>query len=536
MLSATCCGKVFFIQQNFKVGDITGNADLIINNARQAASLGADVVLTPELALSGYPAEDLLYSPDFQRLIQNALQRILANAPPNIALLVGLPLVEGETLYNGCVLIRNGEVIGTHKKSSLPNYSVFDERRYFDTVVDNPVFTFTASGETYAVLICEELWTTTLASQVMAAAATHTLVLNGSPFFVGKQAERHAAAAAFARATNTAVFYANMVGGQDELVFDGASFVMDASGALVGQLPAFDEVSGFAMMITAYPNDDEAMYAALKLGLHDYLLKSDFADGDDGVLLGLSGGVDSALVAVLAADVLGKERVMAIMMPTQYTSADSLTDAARLAENLGIRYLTLPISDAIDSLQQTAQPALQRRDNDITAENLQARLRGTLLMTVSNNRNLLLLATGNKSEMAVGYATLYGDMNGGFAPIKDVLKTQVWNLCRYRNSLDGVIPERIISRAPSAELRADQTDQDTLPPYEVLDAMLADHLARLPLATMRQKYDKIVLADFHRRLLASEYKRRQSPPGTKVSATAFGRDWRMPIASKFSYA
>ena len=527
-------GKVFFVQQNFKVGDTSGNAELIIAAAKHASSIGADIVLSPELSLAGYPAEDLLFSPTFQTAIDEALQKILAAVPKDITILVGLPLTaENNIRHNACVIIRNGRVIGAHKKSALPNYSVFDEKRYFDAP-DASVFSFETGGDSYAVLICEEMWQPGFADAVAKTNAANTLVLNGSPFFTGKQRERHEAAASFAKTANSKVYYANCIGGQDDLVFDGASFVVNPDGKLVGQLSAFCETNGFADSIIPYPDDTPATVAALQLGLRDYVQKSSFADG---VLLGLSGGVDSALVASLAADALGASQVMTVMMPTQYTSTESLEDAAWLAHNLGIEHAVMPLADSITALQQTVSPLLIHRSNDnITAENLQARLRGMLLMTLSNNRNLLLLATGNKSEIAVGYSTLYGDTNGGFAPIKDALKTEVWELCRHRNNDGEVIPERIIRRAPTAELRANQTDQDTLPPYPLLDAILSDHLSHLPVAEMQKKYDKIVLNDFYRRLSTSEYKRRQAPPGTKISRCSFGRDWRMPIANQFSHA
>lgn len=524
---------VFFIQQNFTVGDIDGNARLLIDGARQAAAAGADVALSPELSLCCYTPEDLLYFPFFQSTIRRALDDIAAAAPPSLALLVGVPWEEDGALYNAGALLRGGKVAGVHKKSRLPNYSVFDEKRYF-SAAKCPPLTFTAGGETYAVLICEELWTTDLAAKV-AATAKNTLVLNGSPFAAGKHQLRHEAAAAFARAGGGNVFYANAVGGQDELAFDGASFAVVATGELVGQLPAFAEQNGFAAAVAPYPDEDDAVYAALRLGLRDYVRKNNF----DGVLLGLSGGVDSALVATLAVDALGGgKKVTAVMMPTQHTSAASLTDAARLAKKLEVEYLSLSPEETIASATAALAPHLHERDEDVTMENIQARARGLLLMGLSNNRGRLLLATGNKSEIACGYATLYGDMNGGFAPIKDVLKTAVWRMCRRINGGDGddgKIPRRIITRPPSAELRPNQTDQDTLPPYEILDAMLSDHMRRQPPAVMEEKYDQRILRDFYRRLTASEYKRRQAPPGTRVSECAFGRDWRMPLINRFSY-
>lgn len=541
--------SVFFIQQNFSVGDIAGNEQRLIDGAQQAAAAGAAVAASSELSLTGYLPSDLLYDTNFRQAVGESLQRIVSAAPPQVALLVGLPWWEedgkdggsdsnGGGLSNACALIRNNKIEGVHRKTRMPNGSVFDEKRYFNEQPSDPLL-FVAGGETYAVQLCEEMWYATQADCIAAAqidgrGIANTIVPNGSPFYAGKQAERHAAAATFARRSHTRIFYAHAVGGQDELVFDGASFAMDADGTLLGQLPAFAAHNALATDgIAPYPDTLPALYTALQWGLRDYVRKCGFTH----VGLGLSGGVDSALVAALAADALGAEQVTAVMLPSQWTSPESLAYAKRLAKNLGVRYWQLPLAASVQAVSETLAPHLQQPPpaGDTTAENIQARLRGLLLMALSNQHGFMLLATGNKSEVAYGYSTLYGDTNGGFAPIKDVLKTQVWELCRYRNAQAGedLIPSEIIDRAPSAELRTNQTDQDSLPAYEQVDALITAHLARQPAAKMRAQFGEAVLVDFYRRLSASEYKRQQCPVGTKVSRCAFGSDWRMPIANQF---
>ena len=522
--------RVFIAQQNFTVGAIDRNAALIRAAAQEAAGAGASVLLTPEMALMGYPAEDLLYSPTHLAHAADALGQLAQALPPQLAVLVGTPAEEAGNLYNACALLRGGRVEAVYKKAHLPNFSVFDEKRYFH-MHDNPPLVFEASGAKYAVQICQDIWTEAQYAPLAACAADAILVPNGSPFVAGKQAERIAAAAACARAANAAVVYANGIGAQDELVFDGASFAVDAGGNLTAQLPAFAACNAAAAADnnTPYPLEDDAVFQALLCGLRDYVEKSRFARG---VVLGLSGGVDSALVAALAHTALGADKVCTVMMPTDYTSRESLEDSRQLAHNLGVEHINLPIRDALSGLHNTIAPHLRARANDVSAENLQARLRGTLLMALANNRDLLLLATGNKSEFACGYATLYGDMNGGFAPIKDVLKTKVWQLARHYNAqVADFIPQRIISRAPSAELRPDQTDQDSLPPYETLDAIILDHLSHRPRGEMEKEHGEESVKKFYQLLHASEHKRRQAPPGTKISPCAFGRDWRMPVAN-----
>lgn len=523
---------VFFIQQNFAVGDIAGNIRLIKDAADRAAAADCPVALTPELALTGYPPEDLLYLPALRRQVEEALPALAAALPPQLAVVVGAPLWEDGALYNAAALLRGGGVEATYKKAYLPNFSVFDEKRYFAEHRAAPLV-FAAGGARYAVQICQDIWVDAQLPLLAQCAADAVLVLNGSPFYAGKQAQRIRAAQACARHSSAALFYANGIGAEDELVFDGASFAVDKDGALAGQLPAFAAHSGAADAVHPYPEEEDSIHQALVCGLRDYAEKSRFASG---VVLGLSGGADSALVAALATAALGRERVCAVMLPTCHTSDASLEYAQQLAQALGIEYHSIPLTAAVESASALLQPLLQPRRGDVTAENLQARLRGTLLMALANNRDALLLATGNKSEFACGYATLYGDMNGGFAPLKDALKTQVWSLCRHYNArINSAIPPRIIARAPSAELRPNQTDQDSLPPYDLLDAIIRDHLAHRPPAEMIGRHGAGAVRDFYRRLAASEHKRRQAPPGTKISECAFGRDWRLPINSGFSH-
>lgn len=525
--------SVFFSQQNFTVGAIDDNVARIRAAAQAAQAAGAEVLLTPEMALLGYPAEDLLHSPAILDASERALAPLAAALPPALHALVGAPVREDGRLYNACALLTGGKVAAVYKKAHLPNFSVFDEKRYFHEHPNDPLL-FEAGGKKYVVQICQDIWAEAQLPRLAAAAADAVLVLNGSPFFAGKHAQRVQMAAQCARTANARVYYANACGAQDELVFDGASFMVDNSGALAAQLPAFAACDAMASGVTPYPAEEESIYHALVWGIRDYVQKSRFAKG---VLLGLSGGVDSALVAALAASAVGAQNVCAVMMPTDYTSDASLQDAEQLAKNLGIEYLRLPLAPPVRAMTDTLSPHLHTRAEDVTMENLQARLRGTLLMGIANNRDLLLLATGNKSELACGYATLYGDMNGGFAPIKDLLKTQVWSLCRYYNAhIAEVIPQRIITRAPSAELRPEQTDQDSLPPYEVLDAIIRDHLAHRARDDMTAAHGGAAVGDFYRRLQASEYKRRQAPPGTKISDCAFGRDWRMPVANGYAFS
>ncbi len=520
--------EVFFIQKNFTVGDLRGNRQILIEATAAAADAGATVALAPELALTGYPPEDLLNDESFLRAIVKETEALTA-AHPEVALVCGLPWQENGNIYNAAALVRGGRIEAIGKKECLPNFSVFDERRYFSPS-NEPPLVFNVGKSVFAVQICQDMWEQRHAKAMKDASVTHTLCLNASPFSVGKHALRLQAAADFSRLSQSEVYYCHAVGGQDELIFDGASFAMGKDGQVFKQFPAMVEATGIDSNV-AYPGDEEAVYQALVLGLSDFFNKTGFANG---VLIGLSGGVDSALVALLAAEALGGDKVTAVMMPSVYTSKASLEDAAAIAQNIGIHYLEIPLTSLMGEVDNVLSSHLLSNLEDHTAENIQARLRGLLLMALANNRNALLLATGNKSEMACGYATLYGDMCGGFAPLKDVPKTMVWSLARRYGV--KTIPRRVIDRPPSAELRANQTDQDSLPPYEQVDAALSDRLKDgLSAGVSAEGLEGDFLASFLNLMKKSEHKRRQAVIGPRISECAFGRDWRMPIANRYRY-
>ena len=528
-------------QLNCRVGDISGNAEKILRAARLADDANAAVLVTPELSLTGYPPEDLLLDSAFLDAADSALQSLARELPTGLAALIGAPHRENNSLYNAAFLIRGGGAEKIYRKIAVPNYEVFDEKRYFAEGEEACVFD--ADGIKMAALICADAWHSDPPHAAKMAGAEVALVLNASPFHLCKQNIRMEKMRAFVAAEGMHLIYCNMVGGQDELVFDGASFAMNSAGRLTAQLPAFEE--SFAVIniggeesnfISSYPKDEDAMMSALTIGIGDYARKTGFG----GALLGLSGGIDSALTLALAVDSLGASQVTAAMMPSQFTSQASIEDAAALAKNFGVNLLTIPIDGIFRVIADAIKPAMESfpktergRGGDVTLENVQARIRGLLLMALSNRSGRLLLATGNKSEFACGYATLYGDMAGGFAPLKDVSKTWIYRLARHINKSREWIPSRVISRAPSAELRSNQTDQDTLPPYDLIDAVVAAQMddgmsSNTPPPPPSDDAVKIL-----RMLRASEYKRRQSPPGIKVSARAFGKDWRMPIASGF---
>ena len=516
-------------QCNFAVGDIVNNRRLLLKTAQQAQQDGALAMLSPELALSGYCPDDLLYDYAFMNAVHRELQILIAEAPP-LPLIIGLPWREDDKLYDAAALIVNGKLIGVYKKVFLPNTSVFDERRYF-IGGDNPPLTFESGGTTFAIQICADVWEPAQAKQVSATRADWTLSLNASPFHNGKHQLRLHMAKAFTQQSGGGLFYCNTVGGQDELIFDGASFVMDKTATVRQQLPAFTTAD--KEKEANYPESLAAAYTALVLGVRDYVAKTGFANG---VILGLSGGIDSALTAAIAADAIGGQNVLALSMPSRHTAAISQEDAAAVANNIGAQFMTIPITPLIESLHGALSAHILPRKNDTTMENIQARLRGQLLMALANNRGLLLLATGNKSELACGYATLYGDMCGGFAPLKDVDKTTVWALAKYRNRQTNIIPERTIARAPTAELRDNQTDQQTLPPYSHIDAAINAHIEnRQPRDTWTPDVGEEIAARFLELLTAGEHKRRQAAIGPKITNCAFGRDWRMPIANRFRY-
>jgi NAD+ synthase (glutamine-hydrolysing) len=532
--------KVAVAQLNCTVGDFEGNSKKIIDVAGRATAAGADLLLTPELSLTGYPPEDLLLRRAFYAASDAALQKLAAQLLqfPALRVVVGHPLAREGHRYNAASLLANGVVQGTYCKHDLPNYDVFDEQRYFTP--DNRPFVFDINGTAFGINICEDTWFAYTPECAQAAGAQVLLVLNGSPFHLGKQRQRLQIMRTNVARFGLATVYANLVGGQDELVFDGASFVLDGHGELVALAPHFEEALLVVDFVDGEPRpggiDDEPgqealAYSALVLGVRDYLGKNGFP----GAIIGLSGGVDSALTLAIAVDALGAERVRAVMMPSQFTAQMSLDDAAEMARTLGVRYDVLPIKPAFDAFLATLAQEFRGLPWDTTEENLQARIRGMLLMALSNKYSSIVLTTGNKSETAVGYSTLYGDLAGGFAVIKDILKTLVYRLCRYRNSVSPVIPERILTRAPSAELKAGQTDQDSLPPYDVLDAIIEHYMeeGQSIADIVDAGFDETVVRRVVKMIRNSEYKRRQSPVGIRVTHRGFGRDWRYPITNRF---
>src|SRR5262245_49761123 len=496
--------KIAIAQINCTVGDLAGNSAKILRYCEEARASGASLVLTPELALCGYPPEDLLLRDGFYRDCAAALER-LAGKVSGLTLVVGHPHESVGKRYNAASVIRDGRILGVYYKHTLPNYTVFDEERYFASGTSAYVFqvgetrfglnicedTWGALGPLTArpdggdvqvgINICADAWEAVAPRAAREAGAQVLLVLNASPYHMGKQESRVDVMRERVAENGMALVYANLVGGQDELVFDGASFALDARGEQVCQLPQFDEALGYVTFADGEPQrgavaqaepPEAEVYKALCLGVRDYVGKNRFP----GAIVGLSGGVDSALTLCIACDALGAERVRAVMMPSQYTARMSLEDSRELVGNLGVRYDEIPIGPAFDAFLGLLAKEFAGRPVDAAEENLQARIRGTLLMALSNKFGSIVLTTGNKSEMAVGYATLYGDMAGGFAVIKDILKTLVYRLCRYRNRVAQVIPERVLTRAPSAELRPGQTDQDSLPPYDVLDAIISGYM------------------------------------------------------------
>ncbi len=557
--------KVALAQINAKVGDLAGNARLLAQSARQAHGQGACLVLAPELALCGYPPEDLLLRPAFMQ----ACAETLAGLAAELADCVGLHLVVGhphqfgergdlrskslavQQRFNAASVLAGGRILGTYCKRELPNYQVFDERRYFASGRDagQGPLVLDVGGVKVGLLICEDAWFDEPARAACGAGAELLCVLNASPFHLDKAGEREARMAERARATGRPLLYSHLVGGQDEVVFDGASFALDAQGAVTARAPAFESALLVLELgadgvprgtVAPVPEVEAQAWSALVVGVRDYLGKNGFP----GALIGLSGGIDSALVLAIAVDALGADKVRAVMMPSPYTADISWLDARDMAARLGVRYDEIAIEPMFDAFRGSLAPLFEGRAEDTTEENLQARIRGTLLMALSNKLGAIVLTTGNKSEMATGYCTLYGDMAGGFAVIKDVAKTLVYRLAAWKNaqptrradgSIGPVIPERIITRPPSAELRPDQTDQDSLPPYEVLDAILGRYMEE------DQGIDEIVAAGYARadvervtRLIKlNEYKRRQAPVGIRITHRAFGRDWRYPITSGF---
>ena len=534
--------KIALAQLNLLVGDVGGNTARILQAIDQSREAGAAMVAFPELALCGYPPEDLLFHAGLRDNLTAGLERV-REASGGIAVVLGYPHREDGCWYNAAALFHDRRLLLVHRKNVLPNYRVFDERRYFAPGAQADCAD--VGGTRVGLAVCEDVWQEDVSRRLAANGAQLIVVLNGSPYELGKQAQREGLLAERARETGLPLAYVNMVGGQDELVFDGGSCVIDASGQVCLRAESFEEglyfceleagggapVRPVAASVAALNPEDAEVYSALKTGVRDYVRKSGFSR----VVLGLSGGIDSALTLALAVDALGPDRVLAVMMPYRYTSPMSVEDAERQAKTLGSHYEVLPINGMVAAVKETLSGLFAGLPQDVTEENIQSRCRGMLLMAISNKQGRLVLATGNKSEYAVGYATLYGDMAGGFAPLKDCTKTRVYRLARYRNTLSPAIPQRVLERSPTAELRPGQLDSDSLPPYEVLDEVL-DALMMEDLSVDRiaeRGFDPAVVRQVLDRVRSSEYKRRQAPPGVRVTQRAFGRDWRYPIVSGY---
>ncbi|MEO6351719.1 MAG: NAD+ synthase [Oxalobacteraceae bacterium] len=532
--------KVAIAQINSIVGDLAGNRAKILDFSRRAAAQGADIVLTPELSLVGYPPEDLLLRQAFYAKTAETLDALAADLAQfkDLHVVVGHPVVRDGARYNAASVLAGGTVLASYYKFELPNNDVFDEKRYFSTH-DEPLV-FKVKGVAFGINICEDAWYAHAPLRAKAAGAQVLLIPNGSPYHMNKQEMRVNVMRENVSAKGLALVYANLVGGQDELIFDGNSFVLDADGAICAQLAHCEEALQLIEFIDGAPQSSHVasalsveaqVYQALVLGVRDYVGKNGFPN----VIIGLSGGVDSALTLAIAVDALGAERVRTVMMPSPFTADISWLDSRDMANRVGVRYDEIPIHDCFQAFRTTLAAEFNGLAEDATEENIQARIRGTILMALSNKHGAIVLTTGNKSEMAVGYCTLYGDMAGGFAVIKDIAKTLVYRLCDYRNTLSDVIPSRILTRAPSAELRPDQTDQDSLPPYEILDAIMQMYMEQnvsiadiLAAGYRPQDVERITHL-----IKINEYKRRQAPVGIRITHRAFGRDWRYPITSRF---
>ena len=531
-------------QLNLVVGDVDGNTSRIVAAANEARDrYRADVVMLPELAVSGYPPEDLLFHSGMRLQVARSLER-LKQEVRGITLIAGYPEYSGAKIFNSAVVIRDGKVLANHRKACLPNYRVFDEKRYFTPGTDPTIIEI--NGVKAGVLVCEDAWDSAPARQAREKGAQVLLIINASPYEVDKQTMReHQVVRERIQETGLPVVFCNLIGGQDELVFDGNSFVMDGAGRVTQRAPAFTEglyvvdlgldasgtVHPIPSDIVPLQGQEESVYGALVQGTRDYVTKHRFP----GVVMGLSGGIDSALTLVIAVDALGADRVHSVAMPSRYTSQMSKDDAALQARILHVKHSEISIEGMFEATLAALKHEFAGRAPDTAEENIQSRCRGVLLMGISNKTGKMLLTTGNKSEMAVGYATLYGDMAGGFAPIKDCSKLLVYRLCRWRNTQSEVIPTRVIDRPPSAELRFDQKDTDSLPPYEILDpileAFIEEDLSVDQIAA--RGFDRATVGRILDLVKRNEYKRRQAPPGVRVSGRAFGRDWRYPITSGY---
>jgi NAD+ synthase (glutamine-hydrolysing) len=536
-----CRMKIALAQLNLIVGDLSGNAKKILDAATSAAAANADLLVTPELSICGYPPEDLLLRPAFVNDCEAAVTALAKLLP--LPTVIGTPWRKPSGLVNGAALARAGLIECVYGKQELPNYAVFDEKRYF--VSDHAPQVFELNGCKIGLLICEDIWFSRAAAASKSAGAQLLIAINGSPYHTAQHDARLEVVRARVNETRLPMLYVNMVGGQDELVFDGGSMVVDAQGELAQRLPFFSECVAIShWRVDAHgawepqrvrsvdqANTTANVYAALVLAVRDYINKNGFP----GIVLGLSGGIDSAVVLAIAVDALGKNRVRAVMLPSKFNASISLEDARWMAGTTGVRYDEIDIEPMYDAFEAALQPQFVGYNVDATEENLQSRIRGTLLMALSNKTGTLVLTTGNKSEMSTGYATLYGDMAGGFGVLKDCDKELVYALANYRNALGRVIPERVITRAPSAELRHDQKDQDSLPPYEILDRIMELYVEQnksvqeiVALGLAVEDVKKVV-----RLIKINEYKRRQAPTGPRITPRGYGRDWRYPITSGY---
>ncbi len=529
--------KIALAQLNFTVADIKTNTAKIIAAIAEAKQQQADVVVFPELSVTGYPPEDLLLRPDFIRQAQAAVDEIKLHTQGIVAV-IGSPQQHGKRLYNSALALSNGQVMAEYHKQALPNYGVFDEQRYFNA--GHQLCLIEVKNTQLALTICEDIWQAGIIARNREAGAEIILALNASPFHAGKVHQREEIIGEQVKQAGLPLVYVNQVGGQDELIFDGASFVLDQHGAVSFRAAEFEEQLAVVELVDQQPQPASiaphyqtvaSEYKALVLGIKDYVRKNGF----QGAILGLSGGIDSALVLALAVDALGADKVEAVLMPSRYTQDMSNQDARLEAEWLGVKHHTIAIEPAVLAFNQMLEPLFAGSKKDTTEENIQARCRGVLLMAMSNKQGKLLLTTGNKSEMSVGYATLYGDMAGGFAPLKDVSKLLVYQLAEYRNTLSQAIPERVITRPPSAELAPDQKDEDSLPPYPILDPILALYIEQDKSASeiIALGYPQEAVVRAISLVDRNEYKRRQSPPGIRITPRAFGRDRRYPISSGY---
>jgi len=524
--------KIQIAQFNAIVGDISTNTQKMLNLIEEAADSGAHLIVFPEMSLTGYPPEDLLFRDGFMLQVEKQIDYLCNSIPTSISVLFGAPSRKDNLLFNSAFCIQNNRVSHVYHKQELPNYGVFDEKRYFSS--GNKSFVFECQKTKIGVLICEDQWVDSPITELCQLDIDIVISLNASPFQTEKYKDRLKICKNYASKFDISYIYVNMVGGQDEVVFDGNSFVLDTDGNVVQKLPEFKEFSCLHTdpMINLDPVIlEDSIYSALVLATRDYIQKNSF----DGALVGLSGGIDSALTLAIAVDAVGVENVHAVMMPYQFTSSMSLEDSELQALSQGVTFSKIDINSLVEAFYSSLKDLFQDLSKDTTEENIQARVRGLLLMALSNKYHKIVLATGNKSEMAVGYATLYGDMCGGFAPLKDVSKTMVYQLANYRNTLSRVIPGRVISRPPSAELSPNQLDQDSLPPYDILDDILVKFVEMKQSVNeiSEQGYDLELVNKITSMILNNEYKRRQSAPGPKISNNAFGRERRYPMTSKF---